>query len=312
MRGEGGGRAQWQDLPAELRDAVARELGSPVVRATSQSGGFSPGSADRVVTASGRRAFVKSLDGGRYPGSDDFHRREAQVLGALPSGLPVPTLLALVETSGWVALVTEDVDGETPALPWQLPAVEASLNALAAVAAAEVPAALRTVLPRAEEGLAHDVAGFERLLTDPWPELERIDPWSAAHLDELAALARRGSRALAGEALSHGDVRADNLLHRPGGGVVVVDWPHAMLGSPVFDVVALLLNVRLSGSDVDVDALLVEWLPGAEDDATAVLCGLAAFFLDGSRQPPVPGLPALRAFQGAQAEVALTWLRERW
>lgn len=312
MKGEGGGRAQWSELPGGLRDAVAAELGSPVVRATSQAGGFSPGSADRVVTAAGRRAFVKALDGGRFPGSVDLHRREARVLGALPAGLPVPELHALVEHDGWVGLVTEDVDGESPALPWRLSAVEAALDALGAVAAGSVPAALRDVLPRAEADLEHDDAGFERLLTDPWPGLARFDPWAAERLDELAVLARRGNRALAGEALGHGDVRADNLVQRPSGGVVVVDWPHAVIGSPVFDVVALLLNVRLSGSEVDVDALLAAHLPGLEDVATAVIAADAAYFVDAARLPPVPGLPALRAFQAAQGRAALAWLRERW
>ncbi|TNM64104.1 aminoglycoside phosphotransferase family protein [Streptomyces sp. NP160] len=312
MRGEGGGRTQWGDLPEDLRVAVAAVLGSPVVGAASQAGGFSPGSADRVVAASGRRAFVKALDGARYPGSVDLHRREARVLGALPAGLPVPALLGCVDQDGWVALVTEDVDGESPALPWRRPAVESALDALGAVAAVEVPPELRALLPRAEVDTLHDFAGFERLLADPWPDLERVDPWAAARLEELAAVARRGARALEGGSLVHGDVRADNLVQRRDGGVVVVDWPHAMLGSPAFDVVALLLNARLWRSDVDVDVQLAERLPGRADDATAVLAGMAAYFVDAGRQPPVPGLPALRHFQGAQAEAALGWLRERW
>ncbi|MGQ7295669.1 phosphotransferase family protein [Quadrisphaera sp. KR29] len=312
MRGEGGSRARWEDLPGTLRDAVGAELGSPVVSAVSQPGGFSPGSADRVVAASGRRAFVKALDGERHPGSVELHRREARVLGALPAGLPVPALLALVERAGWVALVTEDVDGASPALPWQRAGVEAALDALGRVAAADLPAALRAVLPRAQTGVADDFAGFERLLADPWPDLERADPWAGAHLEELAAVARRGTRALEGASLVHGDVRADNLVQRPDGGVVVVDWPHALLGSPVFDVVALLLNARLSHSEVDVDALLAQPLTGSGDDATAVLAGMAAYFVDAGRQPPVPGLPALRHFQAAQGVTALAWLRERW
>lgn len=311
MRGEGGGRKQWGDLPGEVRAAVAAQLGSPVVGAVSQAGGFSPGSADRVVTASGCRAFVKALDGVRHPGSVDLHRREARVLGALPATLPVPSLMALVEVGGWVALVAEDVDGDTPALPWRLPAVGAALDALGSLAAAPLPPALRELLPRADVDVVHDFAGFERLRSDPWPELARTHPWAAARLESLVDLARRGVEVLEGDSLVHGDVRADNLVQRRDGTVVVVDWPHAGVGSPLFDVVALLLNVRLSGSDVDVDGLLAERLPGADDDATAVLAGMAAYFTDAGRQPPVPGLPALRAFQAAQAEVALAWLRER-
>ena len=43
----------------------------------------------------------------------------------------------------------------------------------------------------------------------------------------------------------------------------------------------------------------------------AVIAGVAAFFTAASLQAPSPGLPTLRAFQAAQAEVARSWLAER-
>jgi hypothetical protein len=49
--------------------------------------------------------------------------------------------------------------------------------------------------------------------------------------------------------------------------------------------------------------------PGEID---AVLCSLAGYFVVGALEPPPPGLPTVRAFQGAQGKVALTWLRERF
>ena len=58
-----GVRVAWADLPARVRDVVEEILGAPVVEAVSQPGGFSPGSADRVRTADGRRAFVKAVAG---------------------------------------------------------------------------------------------------------------------------------------------------------------------------------------------------------------------------------------------------------
>ena len=53
-----GVRVLWADLPLRVQAAVEEILGSPVVQAVSQPGGFSPGCADRIVTADGRRAFV--------------------------------------------------------------------------------------------------------------------------------------------------------------------------------------------------------------------------------------------------------------
>lgn len=51
-------RTSWEDLPEELHRECARVLGGAIIAAVSQVGGFSPGSADRVVTEHGRRAFV--------------------------------------------------------------------------------------------------------------------------------------------------------------------------------------------------------------------------------------------------------------
>jgi hypothetical protein len=48
--------------------------------------------------------------------------------------------------------------------------------------------------------------------------------------------------------------------------------------------------------------------PGEID---AVLCSLAGYFVVGALEPPPLGLPTVRAFQAAQGEIALAWLRER-
>ncbi|MDG4864007.1 aminoglycoside phosphotransferase family protein, partial [Streptomyces sp. T-3] len=51
---------------------------------------------------------------------------------------------------------------------------------------------------------------------------------------------------------------------------------------------------------------------GADPDAvTVTLAALAGYLVRQSRQPPPPGLPTLRAFQGAQGVAALDWLRTR-
>ena len=50
-------------LPHSVRSAVESIVGGPVVEAHSQAGGYSPGCADRVITAGGLRAFVKAVSG---------------------------------------------------------------------------------------------------------------------------------------------------------------------------------------------------------------------------------------------------------
>jgi hypothetical protein len=45
--------------------------------------------------------------------------------------------------------------------------------------------------------------------------------------------------------------------------------------------------------------------------ATAVIAGLTGYFLHQGRLPDPPGLPTVRAFQRAQGDALLPWLRAR-
>ncbi len=302
VRGEGGARLRWRDLPPHVRDGVGDVLGSPVVRADSQAGGFSPGSADRVVTATGRRAFVKAVGPEPNAHSPQLHRREGRVSAGLPPSLPVPRLLGTVDDGGWVALVLEEVDGHQPALPWRPADVAAVLDALAALAAGATPCPVPD-LPAAADALREDFAGFDRLAADG----VRLPA-----LGELRGLARRGVASLGGDTLAHADLRADNVL-LTAGGAVLVDWPHACRGPVWLDALLLLVEVERYGGH-DVDALLAT-SPTTRDadpgELTAVLAGLAAYFLDGARRPAPPGLPTLREFQRVQGEALLAWVRRR-
>src|SRR5205085_10839136 len=102
-----GVRIGWAELPESVREAVTGILGAPVVEAVSQPGGFSPGTADRVVTAAGTRAFVKAVGTALNELSPSMHRAEARVTAVLPAGAPVPRLLGFHDDGEWVALVFE-------------------------------------------------------------------------------------------------------------------------------------------------------------------------------------------------------------
>jgi hypothetical protein len=292
-----GVRIGWPELPGGVRDAIEAILGEPVAAAVSQPGGFSPGTADRIVTAGGRRAFVKAVGHALNDDSPDLHRAEARVVAALPAGLPTPPLLGVHDDGEWVALVYEDVEGRHPHTPWRQGEVAAVLAALRRLA---VPV---TGLPSLQAGSAGDFAGWRNVAADPPATL---DPWAAGHLDLLAGLADRGYAALAGDALVHGDLRADNLLIRPDGSVVVIDWPYGCAGPAWFDPLCLVLNVRLYGGAISDDVI-----EGDPDDVTGCVAGLAGMFTDRARRPAPPGLPTVRRFQQEQAGVMLTWLRER-
>jgi hypothetical protein len=314
-----GQRIGWDDVPADVRAGIEGVLGAPVVSATSQPGGFSPGTADRVLTARGRRAFVKAVCPALNERSVEMHRREATVSAALPSSVPAPRLIGSYDDGTWVAVVLEDVDGVHPRTPWAADEVTAVLDALRRVAAHDA-GRLPVDLPSAAQDLAADLTGWDAAAADP----ERLDAvlspfadhglaaWARTHLDDLVALSARARGDLAGDALLHLDVRADNLLVRPDGEVVLVDWPWACRGPGWVDALALLVNVRLHDPDHDVGRHLAHPALASLDAETAVafLAGLAGFFLHVSTEPPVPNLPTLRSFQRAQGESTLAWARE--
>jgi aminoglycoside phosphotransferase (APT) family kinase protein len=295
-------RIGWRELPAPVQSRIEQIIGGGrVVEARSQPGGFSPGTADRVRTTSGRRAFVKAVSSAINERSAVLARQEMRVTAALPAHAPVPRMLGGFESDDWVVLVLQDVEGVHPRTPWVSSEIDAAVAALGELAAALTPAPVVTV-PHASENLGGDLAGWSRVAADPPADL---DPWLAERLPELCAAADRAHAALAtGDTLVHADIRADNMLITPDGRVVIVDWPWGCIGPAWFDSVLLALNVVVHGGDPE------RVIAGLDPRIVADLfAGLAGFFWHAHRLPPPPGIPAVRAFQRWQADALLPWLR---
>jgi hypothetical protein len=90
-----------------------------------------------------------------------------------------------------------------------------------------------------------------------------------------------------------------------------VDWPHASVGSAIFDLVAWAPSVVLEGGPAPEEFLALSATAPAVDRAVLVslVAAFSGFLVRHSLQPSPPGLPTLRAFQAAQGAVALDWLR---
>src|SRR5258708_30051138 len=95
-----GVRLAWSSVPVGLRHAVEQQLGGRVVEAVTQPGGFSPGVAARLKTATGVRAFVKAVGPEPHPESPGIPRAEARIAAALPAGTPSPPLLRFFDAHG--------------------------------------------------------------------------------------------------------------------------------------------------------------------------------------------------------------------
>jgi hypothetical protein len=302
-----GQRITWTDVPARVRAGVEHVLGGRVVHAASQSGGFSPGTADRVLLDNGGRAFVKAVSPLQNPDSPDLLRQEGDHLAVLGASRHVPELIGRYDDGYWIAVIMEEIDGRCPSVPWSRDHVDLALSTLADLAVELTPTPIRDLRPIAE-GFSTLFAGWRRLREEP---SQPIRPWVGDHLEDLAELSESTLGQLVGDTVVHCDVRADNLLVRPDGSMVVVDWPWALVGPDWLDRFLLLINIDLYGGH-DVEALVARYLYGVDPTLiTGTLAGLCAFFTDAGRQPPVPGLPTLRAFQQAQADSTTAWLRRR-
>ena len=72
----------------------------------------------------------------------------------------------------------------------------------------------------------------------------------AGHLPQLRQAAARGLTALqTGETLTHCDIRADNILVRADGRVIIVDWPWGGTGPDWLDRLLLGLHIVVRGGD---------------------------------------------------------------
>lgn len=297
-----GVRLGWQDLPAEIREHVEGIVGATVVEAVSQRGGFSPGTADRLLLADGRRAFAKAVSTAQNQHSPEIHRREIRATASLPPQVPAPRLLGHHDDGDWVVIVLEDVPGRHPETPWRADELASVLSAVDILAAARPDPGLPSARVQHED----DFLAWHRIAANPPADL---DSWATAALDELCAASTRAAASLEGETLTHVDIRADNLLVSSDGRVTIVDWPWTCRGPAWLDTVLLMINVNLFGGH-DVDAILAE-RGYPEGTVTDALIALTGFFLDVAREPDPPGLPTVRAFQRAQGDATLGWVRRR-
>ena len=297
-------RLEWAFLPPHLRAWIERRCGSPVVKALSQTAGFTPGFASVLVCEDGSRHFVKAASVKAQKMFADSYREEARKLAALPASVPAPRLLWHLDDD-WVVLGIEYVAARPPHRPWQQADLDALLDSLEVAADALTPPPPGLDLDTAEVDFAPLLQG--------WPHIHatRAD-LDAAHLAEAETLARRCAEVVGGDTLVHTDVRSDNVLIDPDGRALLCDWNWPVRGCDWFDSFAALIGPR--GEGIDVDRVIAERRllrdvdPEAFDVNLALYVGYFFFQCD---QPVPPTSPHIRDHQRWQGEVCWDWLSER-
>lgn len=304
----GSQRIGWAQLPTEVAAAIGDMLGSDIVAAHNQPGGFSEGLAARVRLADGRRAFVKAASGLTAPAAAAFHRREMAITTALAGTGLVPRLLDGYDDGVWVALAFEEIPGHLPTQPWLPDELARVLDAVTALAAALTPAPVDPAI------LAPPRLGGWRQLAEHGPReaLHELHPWAAGHIDELITLEAQAEPAIAGNTLLHGDLYPFNILLTRQR-VAVVDWPHAWIGAAHCDLVTLLTSVSLSGIDPQP---LAERHPLTRDldplPINVLLATHAGFLLRVATSAGPNTDRNLIEMMVALSTSSLRWLRSRW
>ena len=299
-------RLGWSDLPEDLRRGVEDRLGEPVVRTTSYARGFSLGAALRIVTRSGRVAVVKAVTPTVGPESADLLAREGAILRLLSGSPHAPRLLGQTAAGDAQALVLDEVPGVHPGEPWTRAHLHLVGRACAVLQSRGRAEGALDDLPSLADVLEPALGGWRRIRDQG----VALDGWAGKHLDGLVALEPGWRDAVAGDALLHADLRADNVLvHKQG--AVLIDWPWASRGAPWFDLVLLAAEPVHAGVISPGDVLdLCRHLnlrPPSKDELRVTLVAVLGYYIDASLREPNPRILDPRPHHRSRVAALLPW-----
>ena len=203
----------------------------------------------------------------------------------------LPEVLGFDDDGARPVLALEDLSGADWPPPWTDARVTAVLAGLDAVHRTTPPGHL---IERPED----QRADWEAVAADPEPFL-RLGLCSRDWLEmALPTLTRAaGDAPLGGNALIHLDIRSDNLCFRSGC-AVILDWNHAQLGNPDWDVAFWLPSLHDEGGPPPESIL---------PDAPGLAAWVAGYFCARAGEPPIPEAPHVRPLQVRQSRTSLAW-----
>jgi hypothetical protein len=284
-------------MPQPIRRWVVDLLGSRISESHEQVGGMSPGCATRLVSDDGQRIFVKVVGTPLNPLTPDLFRREITALDLIGDHELWARMLASWDDGDWVAIVLEDVEGRHPDL-----ADDSTMDLLLAeterfgqVLATRVPDP-----PAPSVGGIGDLHAAFRIWADAVGRVDEIpDALLPAWVRRVAPRWESRVRALADcdVQLVHWDIRNDNLLQRPNGQLVFLDWGAASLGPAWVDPLLARLE-RVESPWFDASLASSPALRAAGDEAVnAWLVGFGIFLAWRAHTVVDVNLPTMQAFR---------------
>lgn len=316
-----GVRAAYPAVPAHVREWVEATLGSPVVETHEQVGGMSPGCATRLVCADGTRAFVKAVGTTLNPHTPVLFRREVLALELLGRHSLWAGLVASYDDGDWVALILDDVEGAHPdlSLDEEMDRLVRQTDELSAVMNSRVESLPAPASDSDGQALYRpgptDFATVVRVWLEAFEHAHEVPPdllapWVLPRIDRL----REGVARLADEAMDtvvHVDIRNDNLVQRPTGDLVFVDWGAFGRGPAWLDpLVARLERVDRPWFDESLGSSAA--LRDAGDEpVTSWLVGMGVHLAWRAHTSVDVNLPTLAAFRRTESRRFLSAARRR-
>lgn len=249
-------------------------------------GGYTP--AARYAVAAGRRSgFVKIATTPITVGQ--INREIVSYAGI--SGRFVPEMLAAEADPETPILIIEDLSAATWPPPWDERTVGMVLDTIAEMHATPSTLAHGGLLMGRE-------AGWPTVAADPTAFLS-LGLVSADWLDRAlpALVTAEAACVFRGEALTHLDLRSDNLCITPEG-VKLIDWAEACRSAADVDLGFLLPSLAYEGGP------LPDTVQPARPDIAAAVSG---FFAARAGLPNIPRAPFVRRVQREQLTTALPW-----
>jgi len=289
-----GVRLSYSQIPNHVREWVAVRFGEPQ-RCVDHVGGMSPGCASSLYFHDGNAVFIKAVGRDINDGTVALFEFERDLLARLPVVRYRTVLLESYEAAEWIALVCENVDGRYPRFD-DREDFDAVRTAIERQSAELTPPPALSV-PSAAEKAQRWVAR--------WPELSALRPnvvpeWVWQDFDALLARVHTLTEQLPSTTLCHFDIRDDNILIRPDGSAVLLDWGMARTGPRWLD--AVQLAVQLSDPVSAAREVVAAASPGELGVATTFLLTFAGSQAWNGEQVGHAALPTMRDFVRRDAE----------
>jgi len=310
----------WTDVPKDAAQALEAWLGTRITEARIAWGGYGPGASFILDLADGSRRFLKAQHPGQTPEGARMLAREIEARERYPFIAEIaPAFLGAVAAGDWEWLVFEHIDGAIPALPWTEAKLEALFGALGAIfeRSRHLPVDsadhVASVLPAQSEGW-HAIAEDPEIraaFLSAFVERDAATEWLQHCLPILRPLQSAIPELGGPIGLMHFDLRSDNLLFRPDGSAVLLDWSDGCIAPLALELGGFAPSCIAEGgaSGERLRALYSAALgsPIPDRDMAIALANFGGFFAYRIGAPWRPDMPRLRWGRRQRLWGAMQW-----